>query len=441
MQTQTIKYIEARNLGPINGDAVADFTQGPILMVKALNGQGKSFFGETLFDLLRAKYPSNPLHEGANEGYFRAVLDDDSEVLFRFDTEGHRLEFFLPNAKPMTQAQRKEFISRMLGDAKNGFDLNGYLAETQPKKRSAMLAKLVGLDFTLINTRIAQAVENRVIAGRHLTNAKARAGGVKPRQILEQEAGVEIPDAADIQAQVEAMQKANHDRETAFAEADRFNQKADFYRKQIAAMEDEIKSLEWRISELRTRITNGSTAVEDAEKQAVEAREKAEQMPHYSEEQIAAPKARLAHIGELHTAKAEARKQLSALDEVGTAEAEYETADNAVKALEAEKVAMITSCNIIDGLTFTADGDAIWRGRPIEDASTGEQVLFGIAIKKREAGDLRFMHIDCHSLDGVNIRKVAEQMAADGWTCLLEIPEQTSTETGLHVSVMEVSHA
>jgi hypothetical protein len=68
MEKLTISFMEGKNLGPAKGLTTADFSQSPILIIKGLNGNGKSFFGEILFDLLRGKFPSNPLTDGELEG-------------------------------------------------------------------------------------------------------------------------------------------------------------------------------------------------------------------------------------------------------------------------------------------------------------------------------------------------------------------------------------
>lgn len=434
----TIKYIEVRNLGPISGDVAADFTQSPILMVKALNGQGKSFFGETLFDILRSKFPEHPLHDGANAGYFRAVMHDGTEVFYQFDKEGQKVEFFLPNKKPMTQAQRKTFIAEMLGDSKNGFNLNAYLQETQPKKKSAMLARLVGLDFAVINTRLAKAVEDRVVEGRALTNAKARADHEKPVSILKSEAEMIVPDASDIHAVISQMEETNRRKADAEREAETALKNAAKYEEGVQSLRSEIEELKRQIEAKENRIETGLKLVAEEKEKAAQLTERHSTMPEFSDADIQVQRDKLQTITKDSEAKSRAIEALRKIDELTEAEKAYEAKDEAVKAIEKEKAEMIANATVIQGLSFTLDGDAVWNGRPLEESSTGEQVLLGIQIKKKEAGDLRFLHIDCHALDGVNIRKIAEQMAAEGWTCLLEVPEQEKSDEGLRVIVMEV---
>jgi hypothetical protein len=374
-------------------------------------------------------------------------MSDGSEVFYKFDKDGSKLDFFLPGKKAMTGNQKKQFISDLLGDSKKGFDLNKYLVETEPKKKSAQLAQLVGLDFTAINQELNKAVEERQMKGRDYEASKARAVFDVPLATIKANSEAEVPNTAQIQAAIEIRLKANADKERAQKEYDSIFDRKNSYmagvsdlQKQVFEKEDQIRMLREGIEVLNSRIKTGEEMVREEEAKITPAFELLQKMPIYTEEQIQQYRNQLDKIGEIQSAKIQASEMLKKIDEVEENKKIWEEKDEAVKAIEARKNKMIQGCNnIIPGLTFDASLNAIYNGRPIDEASTGEQVRFAVAIKKREQEQgLHFMHIDAHALDGKNIKLLSEDFAKEGWTVLLEIPEQNpNAESGLKIEVVE----
>jgi len=143
--------------------------RGLTAIVTGGNGKGKSTLLRGLPDAIRGNKPEIILKENTNEGKGTMWLTTGERFEWVFDDTGtDKLTYF-------TKEGVKSKVTKELG-AKffpETFDIDKFLRQSA-LEQSKTLQKVLGIDLTASDKELADAIENRKVAKRDLTDAKAK---------------------------------------------------------------------------------------------------------------------------------------------------------------------------------------------------------------------------------------------------------------------------
>src|SRR5690606_14717927 len=134
--------------------------EGSNFFLVGSNAKGKTSAGRVLIDLLTKKNPSKPVTEGENEGYVEITFDDDSRLLAKYE-DGKKPKLSFITSDGIKASTPKDFFEKMAGSGMT-FNIDEFL-KLSPKPKREMLEKIVGIDFTEINQKESDAMEEAKI--------------------------------------------------------------------------------------------------------------------------------------------------------------------------------------------------------------------------------------------------------------------------------------
>lgn len=148
-----VKGIKIKNLKNI-GEIEVDF-KGCTAIVTAGNNKGKSTLLRDIVERIRFNRPAVPVKDGEREGFGEISLTNGEKFEWQFDVEGK-------DAMKLITGKIKQNVTK---DIMNeyfppSFDIDKFLQST-PKEQSKQLQKIIGLDFTDIDSRHDKAYKDR----------------------------------------------------------------------------------------------------------------------------------------------------------------------------------------------------------------------------------------------------------------------------------------
>ncbi len=366
------------------------------------NGKGKTSVGRLVMDILTKNLPSQPVTEGAKQGYIEITLENGDKIYYRYNTSGKPvMEIIAANGGKISNVS--ELFKQMAGSGM-GFDINEFL-RLAPKPRRAMLEKIAGVDFSEINRQELQAEETRKSINARLKDARARVVPYNEKLIDKS--------PVDISGLSEKLSGAvSH------------NQKVSNALDEIKRLDDDNLQQMQRIRELEEQIRECNNKIQANRQRKEKGNEWIDQNPAYSDEVIASLKGEISGADEINRSIEAAKIAKKDFDFAQEMEEKSLIADMEVKRIRAEKDAMIQQAKLpAEGLSFSPDGDDLLIDNlPFEDAqiATSRKMICAIQIAESMLGDVKFLHLDGSVLDKENASRLLDWAEKKGLQLAVE---------------------
>lgn len=376
LTAENIKRIAAIEIEP----------HGNIVRITGKNGQGKSSVIDSIMYALGGgkSLPDRPVRDGAESGEIRLDLGD--LVVTRRFTAGGGTSLFVANAEGARYQSPQAILDALVG--RLSFDPLAF-ARMETKAQAELLRDMVGLNTADLDKQRATVYAERTIKNREATQLAARADAVKCEPC-------ERPDIGALLEQIK-VERAADERRTAAARAlQQLRNELEAADRDIAALEAELRSKRAAKEELHARIDCGNAAIEAMPASSLEALN--------AELESASERIERANLYAEYRAL---REQADA----AAREADAMTAQ--IKSIDTAKEARIRSVDMpLPDLSLSDEG-VIYRGLPLSQASSAEQMRVSIAIAMRLNPKLRVLRVTDGSLLDSNSMRIVEEMARE----------------------------
>lgn len=448
-----IKTIEVKNFKAIDHQA-ANFN-GCSAIVTGGNRKGKTSLLRGIIDRIRGQKPEMIVRDQEDGGFIKLTLTTGERIHWEFTADGkEKLTYITADGKLKT-ALTKELANRFFPSS---FDIDKFLQST-PKDRVKQLQALLGIDTSEVDASYKEAYEERTFRKRTYDEAKAKIENVEDGDLLEMlepestdelqnelgevgvhnakyqsavdsmatfkakivELGGQVKNTEEVILELESLEVEEQKEIDAEIEAlkrrkEKFKQKtAD----DIAARRVKIKEYTTSIEDLSTRIKNGEAwvKVEENMPKSIDDIKKSIESVQARNAQIEAAK----KAAKTHKAAENARK-------------EWEDADVQVKLVEIERLRILQSANLPDGITIDGDNIVV-DGLPLGSLQQSTSELYIVALKlgALRLGEVGALHFDAATLDNPSLQKVQEWAEANGLQLLIERPDLDGGEIEYHL--------
>lgn len=332
------------------------------------NNLGKSSFLRSLPDRVRGIKPDVVLRFGEREGFAEWELTTGDKFVWTFDQTGREKLTFITK-DDIKQSVTKEIANKYFPEI---FDVDTFLS-AQPKKQKEILQKLVGLDFSDIDKRYKLAYDERTFKNRRASEERAKV--------------VEIADHLPVE-------------EADYMKLEKELAGIDAHNKTFEVATTALCDLKERRAEIENQLKAINSRIEDAEKWFSNTANN----PKTNAESLKREIKAIRDSNELIRKNNEAKKQEKAAID---AEQEYKAANEYVKAIEQERMDMITSAQIPEGFDFSEDG-ITYKKLPFtrEQLSSSGIYIAALKLASMNLGDVRTLHFDASFLDKNSLAEI-----------------------------------
>jgi hypothetical protein len=426
-----IQKISVSNLKAIS-DLEIDF-KGCTAIITGGNNKGKSTFLHGIVDRIRGVKPELIVKQGKKEGSGTIELTTGEKFLWEFDVEGTDKLTFLTKEGYKTQVT-KVIVARFFPPS---FDIDKFLNST-PKEQSKQLQKIVGIDFTEIDSRYQLAYDDRTEK-----NREAEKFHVKLSQMLECEK-VEPVDLTELQKQKEAertrlnvLYKKNKEANDLLRDA--WNKEKEKINKEVS--EFNTQQSDNRVTYNKCFDLMNGLKVDGFENADLEAFVKLKGLaikkdkvsselypkePKYCDEMpddkdLQAIDKKILDASETNT-KAKAYSDYIAYKQsTKDAAIEAKDADIKVKSIEEEREALIKSANMPTGISFAPEGITV-DGFPLDKSQISSSKLYCAALRiaSMNIGEVKALHFDASFLDKNTLAEIEEWASENDLQLLIE---------------------
>lgn len=395
-----VKKITVANLKAV-ASLTADFN-GCTAIITGGNNKGKTSFLRSLPDRIRGIKPDIILKSGESDGLAEWELTTGEKFIWSFDNKtkaGERLQFITKDN--IKTSVTRELATRFFPPT---FDVDAFLQAT-PKKQKEALQKLVGLDFTDIDSRYKAAYQERTFANRKAQDESTKTTPVQELPEKESEYFELEKELAGIDAYNDRYSNAEQ------LQTDLISQKA--------ANDDDIAELERKIAEIKEKNIELSNRIAQGDAWLKNDLNKPKNQSAKDDLQakIDAIKANNEAIHKNN----EAKKQLETARQ---AEEAAKKADDDVKAIEAERMNMIKSAAMPEGFGFTDDG-ITYNDLPFtrEQLSSSGIYIAALKLASMNLGEVRTLHFDASFLDKNSLADIEKWANDNDLQLLIERPD------------------
>lgn len=394
---------------------VIDIAPGKgVVPIRGRNAQGKSSTLDAIQAALggKAVMPSRPVRAGEDEGSIRLELDDGVVILRRFSADG-RDSIEVTNAEGFKAGSPQKMLNGLYASV--AFDPLAF-TRLEPRAQLAQLRGMVELDVDVaaLEKQNAADYDTRRDESRDLKTAEA----TLLRMPSYPDAPADAVDEAALEATIAAAAETNGSIERRRVNREQFVEGMETNRSRLVEIENEITLLQAQAQKYRDRI-----AEQEAQLAA------AEPLPEPVD--VAEAQAALRAARETN-AQVAANRQHAAQKQLVTALATK--VDALTKAMDERKAAIAASIERaqmpVPGLSF-GDGEVLFNGLPLEQASSAEQLRVSTAIGMAASPKLRVMLVrDGSLLDDEGERILADMAAANDFQLWVEAVD-TSGKVGI----------
>lgn len=383
--------LEAENFKRLT--AVSIEPNGSTVVIGGMNGQGKSSTLDAIEAVLggAGHAPSDPVRHGAKAA--RIVLETEDLIVTRkFSTRGApQLEVKAKNGGVYPSPQT--LLNGLVGSL--SFDPLAF-ARIKPAEQAETLRKLVGLDFSIVDTRRKEAFDTRTEVGREI---KRLQGAIETLPAVPQGTPDAEVSVLELTAELERRQRAREAKREALRQLGDLRARAIQTQAIIKKLESDLETARRQFVEL--------------DQAGPALRAKVDAMEDFDDAALDEVRQSIAGVEATNKAvraKIE-RKKLD--DEFERVVSESEKLTEAITAFDKQKADAAAAAKYpIEGLAVTDDGLTLG-GVPFEQASSAEQLRASIAIGLALNPKLKVLLIRDGSLLDANSLEMVRKMAAD----------------------------
>ncbi|MDM1049498.1 hypothetical protein [Sphingobacterium hotanense] len=406
-----VKKITVSNLKAIS-NLTADFN-GCTAIITGGNNKGKSSFLKSLPDRLKQVKPDVILKDGESEGFAEWELTSGEKLIWQFDNKtksGEKLVF-------ITKDNIKTSLTREIADRyfPKGFDIDRFLKEG-PKVQREMLQKIVGIDFSDIDTRYKQAYENRTFANKQVEIEKLKLIDI------DESLPEEPTDYLELQKELAGID--SHNEKYTYVENGMQEKQ-----RQIDAQEQELLRLQGLLEEVTQKIKELNEDIERGLKWlGIE-----ENKPKTKDEADDIDR-KILEIIETNTKIEKNNKAKLIKTEYDKYVEEAKAADDLVKSIEKEKLDLIKKAKLPDGFGFSDDG-VTYLGHSLSKEQLSSSAIYIAALKLAalNIGEVKTLHFDASYLDKNSLQDIEKWAKENDLQLLIERPDFDGGEIEYHL--------
>lgn len=380
--------LEAENVKRLK--AVEIIPTGPAVIVGGHNGQGKSSVLDSIAYAIGGKdlVCEEPVHRG--EARAHVTCDLGEFVVTRTFTAAGGSTLKVTNADGTPVASPQTMLDRLFGSL--SFDPLAF-SRMKPREQSETLRRLVGLDFSALDSERARLFEERTLVNREV---KGLAAKYEAMPIVEGPIGAEV-DIKDLAADLRRVRDYKSEQEAAEFKARNASERVRRAKIELEAAEQEEKRAREFVIAMRPPEGLAPYALNDD-----------------GEYDTAVIEQRMVEI-QKENAKARAHAdRLKAKTHLDDRTAEAELLTKKLEAIDRTKAETLKAAKFpIAGLSISDTG-VTFNGLPFSQASSAEQLKVSVAIGLAMNPKLRVMLIrDGSLLDEDSLAVVSEVAAAN----------------------------
>ena len=385
-----------------------------VITIGGRNAQGKSSLIESLvWAFGGAKHiDSVPIRNGAQKA--KIICETDNLVVTRtFTSRGTQL---LVQGRDGAQFRSpQKMLDELVGNGLS-FDLHAF-TRMDARKRAETLRSIVGLDFTDLDEKRAQAYDDRRDAGRELKSAQARLQAM-PRPV-ELESSAEVS-ASDLLKELEAAQATNNAYAERRREVSREAREIEITREQVADAERLVIELEQKLVEAKKAVSEKLHSLQAQVGRCQKLKAEVDKLEDIDTQPILD---KIQNADEHNRAVAQNRAFEEAKRQADELLAEYDGYDQAITKIDAEKKRLLSAANFpVDGLSFDSEGLVTMDGLPFDQCSQAQKIRVGAAMAMAMNPNLRVILItDASLLDDESKRLVNEMAREKGFQVWYEV--------------------
>jgi len=334
---------------------------GKSLIVGGANGQGKSSLIKALMAVGGKRLvPAQPVKDGAEKALIEIGIETKKGTyVASFETSPDRTTKLVVKAADGVKIPNPQtFLDGLFSGV--SFDPGAFRGQKPAEQRDTLL-KLVGLDFTPLDTDRARSFAERTELGRDLKKAEAQLLGMPRYQDAD-----EAVSQAEIIGQMDKLKKQAEERRAIST--------------LIEGGEARFRETQAEILGLRTKIAELESLLESVQEK-IDCNLKAlSEMPAPTRAEYDALKARLEGAQEHNKKVAENEQRLVKAREVASLKADYDARNKEIESIDNAKAEAINTAKFpVPGLGFDDTG-VTYNGRPLAQASEAEQWRVSLAI-------------------------------------------------------------
>lgn len=443
-KTKRIVSIEVQNLKAIVHQSLS-IPNGSSIMVVAGNRKGKTTLLRGLIDRIRGHKPEIVVHNDEGKGFAELTLNTGERIRWDFSDDGKEKLTFV------TSEGIKTGLTRAIAERyfPESFSIDKFI-KSGPLERVKQLQVMCGIDLTEINARHKVAYDDRTLKNRYMQEAKARVVPLTEDQQLLIHA--EVKPVTDLQAELGKVGIHNAEYEKASNGVQALKLQIVDYGEKVKALEkkqidekgkldgelleidDEIKKLKQKkidkqkaydlmVEESKAGIDTINKSFELASDRLKKGEEWLK-LPDNKPKSIEEITLKINTIELKNTEIAEAKEAYKQQLSYNNALKEWEEANDTVKAIESERVAILQQANLPEGIEIDGD-NIIVNGLPLNELqqSTSELYIVALKLAAMNLGEVGSLHFDAATLDRKNIEDVIAWADSEGLQLLIERPD------------------
>lgn len=399
-----ITRLQADNFKRLSVIDIQPGTSGGIVPIRGRNAQGKTSTLDAIMMALggKAVAPSVPVRRGEDEGAVRLELDDGVVILRRFTVDGKGDSIEVTNADGFRAPSPQKMLDSLYASV--AFDPLAF-TRLDAKAQLVRLRQLVKLDVDV------DALERQIAADYEKRRDKNREKDREASRLLQMptypDAPAEKVDEAALEQQISSASETNGQIERRKVNRERFAEAIENNKGLLQRERADIAALKERIATHRENATEFERIIAEQEKQLAEA----EPLPEPVDVTEVQAALRTARDTNAKIAAQAAHVGQGKLVQTLTGEAEALT--KAIESRRAEIAASIERAAMpVPGLSF-GDGEVLFNGLPLDQASSAEQLRVSTAIGMATSPKLRVMLVRDGSLLDDEGEKILADMAAE----------------------------
>lgn len=400
---QTIIRLEASNVKRLK--AVSVSPNGELVIVSGANAQGKSSLLDSVAFLIGGKkmIPSKAVREGQER--FEIVGETQDLYLRRTGNISGGGTFTMRLKSTGDDIKRPQnTLDAMIG--KIAFDPSKFI-RMKSEEQAREIRAVTGIDLDEIDTRRAEAFENRRRIHRDLGDAQARLNGLTQHRGApkEEQSSTDVLDELDRARQ---HNQSNADKRKALDEMRLCNERMG---QEIASQEEVVFRLEQELDRARQKLTGLRSNKDSLIADGRALRDDVKTLADIDESGIRAKLDRLEEINNQVRDNREYSKQSKIVAETKERAAKL---TQTIKECDDERTRLLSESKMpIDGLSIDTDGIVTYHGISLSQCSSAEQLRIAVAIGFAQNPQIKVLLVREGSLLDDNSLQLLSDLAAE----------------------------